>query len=204
MSFHPEINFIFKDANGNTQEQIKQIDELINQKIDLLIVSPNVAAPITPVVEKAYSKGIKVIIVDRSTSSENYTAYVGASNYEVGESAAVYANSILKGNGNVLEISDIPGSSADIDRHNGFTDFIKQHTKLNYVSKIYEAGDVHPSEKNTTQFLKANPDIQLIFAQNDRLALSAYDACKKLGFDKKIKIIGVDGLAGYNGGIRPC
>jgi ABC-type sugar transport system substrate-binding protein len=63
----------------------------------LLIVSPNVAAPITPVVERAYQKGIKVIIVDRRTLSENYTAYVGASNYEVGESAAVYANSILKG-----------------------------------------------------------------------------------------------------------
>jgi len=121
LSFHPEINFIFKDANGNTQEQINQIDELINQKIDLLIVSPNVAAPITPVVERAYQKGIKVIIVDRRTLSENYTAYVGASNYEVGESAAVYANSILKGSGNVLEISDIPGSSADIDRHKGFS-----------------------------------------------------------------------------------
>ena len=114
LSFHPEINFIFKDANGSTDEQIKQINELIDQKIDLLIVSPNVAAPITPIVEKAYQKGIKVIIVDRRTSSDDYTAYVGASNYEVGESAADYANSILKGEGNVMEISDIPGSSADI------------------------------------------------------------------------------------------
>src|SRR6478752_7091411 len=59
LSFHPEINFIFKDANGNTAQQAKQIEELINQKIDLLIVAPNVAAAITPVVEKALSKGIK-------------------------------------------------------------------------------------------------------------------------------------------------
>ena len=94
---------------------------LINQKIDLLIVSPNEAAPITPIVEKAFEKGIRVIIVDRRTLSQNYTAYVGASNYEVGSSAATFANSILKGKGNVLEISDIPGSSADIDRHKGFT-----------------------------------------------------------------------------------
>ena len=142
-----------------------------------------------------------MIIVDRRTLSENYTAYVGASNYEVGESAAAYANSILKGKGNVLEISDIPGSSADIDRHNGFTDFIKKYTDIKFISKIYEAGDVHPSQANTIKFLKSNPDIQLIFAQNDRLALSAYNACKNLGLDKKIKIIGVDGLAGSNGGI---
>ncbi len=201
LSFHPEINFIFKDANGNTQEQIQQINELIDQKIDLLVVSPNVAAPITPVVEKAYQKGIKVIIVDRRTLSDNYTAYVGASNYEVGESAAAYANSILKGKGNVLEISDIPGSSADIDRHTGFTDQIKKYVGINFISKIYEAGDEHPSEANTIKFLQSNPEIQVIFAQNDRLAFSAYNACKSLGLDKKIKIIGVDGLAGPNGGI---
>ncbi len=201
LSFHPEINFIFKDANGNTQEQIKQINELINQKIDLLVVSPNVAAPITPVVEEAFQKGIKIIIVDRRTSSENYTAYVGASNYEVGESAAAYANSILKGKGNILEISDIPGSSADIDRHTGFSDLIKKNPGINFISKIYEAGDEHPSETNTIKFLQSDNDIQLIFAQNDRLALSAYNACKSLGLDKKIKIIGVDGLAGINGGI---
>jgi ABC-type sugar transport system substrate-binding protein len=74
LSFHPEINFIFKDANGSTKKQIDQIQELIDQKVDLLIVSPNEAAPITPIVEKAYSKDIKVIIVDRKTTSQDYTA----------------------------------------------------------------------------------------------------------------------------------
>jgi signal transduction histidine kinase/AraC-like DNA-binding protein len=201
LSFHPEINFIFKDANGNTQKQIEQIQELINQKIDLLIVSPNEAAPITPIVEKASEKGIRVIIVDRRTLSQNYTAYVGASNYEVGSSAATFANSILKGKGNVLEISDIPGSSADIDRHKGFTDFIAQHSGITYLSKIYLEGDVNPSGEKLFQFLKSNSDIQLIFAQNDRLAFSAYKVCKKIGLDQKIKIIGVDGLPGENGGI---
>ena len=78
LSFHPEINFIFKDANGVTNKQIEQIQELIDQKVDLLIVSPNEAAPITPIVEKAFTKGIKVIIVDRKTISQNYTAYVAA------------------------------------------------------------------------------------------------------------------------------
>ena len=125
LSFHPEIGFTFKDANGSTNKQIQQIQELIDQEIDLLIVSPNEAVPITSIVEKAYNKGIKVIIVDRRTSSQNYTAYVGASNYEVGVNAATFANSILKGQGKILEVSDLPGSSADIDRNKGFKDFIK-------------------------------------------------------------------------------
>ena len=201
LAFHPEVKFVFKDANGNTKEQIQQIQELIDEKIDLLIVSPQEAAPITPIVEEAFDKGIKVIIVDRRTLSENYTAYVGGSNFDVGATAASFANSILKNGGNVLEISDIPGSSADIDRHKGFIKTLNDFNKLHYVGKIYEEGDEHPSNKNATLFLKTHNDIQLIFAQNDRLALSTYNACNKLGIANKIKIIGVDGLPGVNGGI---
>ena len=201
LSFHPEINFIFKDANGVTEKQVEQIQELIDQKVDLLIVSPNEAAPITPIVEKAFTKGIKVIIVDRKTISQNYSAYVGASNYEVGVNAATFANAFLKGNGNVLEVSDIPGSSADIDRHKGFTDFLKEHTAIKYIAKVYEEGDENPSGEKLTVFLKSDSNIQLIFAQNDRLAFSASKVCKKMGLEKRIKIIGVDGLPGENGGI---
>ncbi|MEO7489851.1 MAG: substrate-binding domain-containing protein [Ferruginibacter sp.] len=201
LSFHPETNFIFKDANGVTGKQIEQIQELIDEKVDLLIVSPNEAAPITPIVEKAFAKGIKVIIVDRKTVSENYTAFVGASNYEVGVNAATFANSVLKGKGNVLEVSDIPGSSADIDRHKGFTEFLQQHTGIQYIKKVYEEGDEDPSGEKITSFLQADSNIQLIFAQNDRLAFSASKVCKKMGLENRIKIIGVDGLPGENGGI---
>jgi signal transduction histidine kinase/DNA-binding response OmpR family regulator len=201
LSFHPEINFIFKDANGITGKQIEQIQELIDEKVDLLIVSPNEAAPITPIVEKAFANGIKVIIVDRKTVSENYTAFVGASNYEVGVNAATFANSVLKGKGNVLEISDIPGSSADIDRHKGFTEFLQQHTGIQYIKKVYEEGDEDPSGEKLSTFLQADSNIQLIFAQNDRLAFSASKVCKTMGLEKRIKIIGVDGLPGENGGI---
>ena len=201
LSFHPEIDFIVEDANGHTEKQIEQIQELIDQKIDLLIVSPNEAAPITEVVEKAYDKGIRVIIVDRRTLSQHYAAYVGASNYEVGVNAATFAVSLLKGKGTTMELSDIPGSSADIDRHKGFTEYIKQYPGIEYLGKIYESGDNKPSEEKITQFLQSNPGTNLIFAQNDRLALSASGVCKKLGLDQRVKIIGVDGLVGENGGI---
>lgn len=201
LSFHPEIEFFFKNADGNTQTQVSQIQELIDQDIDLLIVSPNVAEPITPIVEKAYAKGIKVIIVDRRTTSRDYTAYVGASNIEVGMNAASVANSLLKGKGNVLEVSDIPGSSADIDRHNGFTETLAKYPGLHYLGKVYEKGDEHPSGEALTGFLKTNADVQFIFTQNDRLALSASDVCREMGLNRRVQIVGVDGLPGENGGI---
>jgi len=104
LSFHPEIDFIVEDADGHTEKQIEQIQELIDQKVDLLIVSPNEAAPITDVVEKAFNKGIRVIIVDRRTLSQHYAAYVGASNYEVGVNAATFAVSLLKGKGTTIHL----------------------------------------------------------------------------------------------------
>ncbi len=101
-----------------------------------------------------------------------------------------------------MEVSDLPGSSADIERNKGFTETLKNYPGINYVSKIYEQGDEYPSEENATRFLKSHSDIQLVFAQNDRLAFSVYNACKKLGITQKVKIIGVDGLVGENGGIN--
>ncbi|MGZ8559098.1 MAG: hybrid sensor histidine kinase/response regulator transcription factor [Chitinophagaceae bacterium] len=204
LSFHPEIDFIVKDADLNSDKQIEQIQELIDERVDLLIVTPAEAEPVSPIVDKAYSMGIPVILVDRSTLSKNYTAFIGASNYKIGLDAGAYANALLKGTGNVLEIGgpDL-GSSADIGRHNGFKDFIKQYPGIKYVSRFSGDWDKFPeqSEKRFTDTLMSLNNIQLIFAQNDRLAFGASKVCKKLGIDQKVKIIGVDGLAGENGGI---
>ncbi len=204
LSFHPELKLVLREANLNSDLQVQQIKDLVNQKIDLLIVTPNEAAPITPVLDEAYKKGIPVIIVDRNILSTNYSAFIGADNYKIGEDAGTYANTILKGKGNVMEIGgpDI-GSSADIGRHKGFTDIIKQFPGIKYISKFSGNWDKFPDEtsKKFEDTLLSYPNIQLFFAQNDRLAFGAAKVCQKLGVTHKIKIIGVDGLSGENGGI---
>jgi signal transduction histidine kinase/DNA-binding response OmpR family regulator len=204
LSFHPEIELIVKDANLSAAKQVAQIKELIAEKVDLLIASPAEAEPIAPIIGEAYSKGIPVILVDRSTLAKNYTAFIGASNYKIGLDAGAYAVSLLKGKGSVLEIAgpDI-GSSADIGRHNGFTDFIKKYPAITYAPRFSADWDKFPDQwdKQFTGHLRSLKNIDLIFAQNDRLALAASKVCKNLGLDQQIKIIGVDGLPGENGGI---
>ncbi|WP_461142480.1 hybrid sensor histidine kinase/response regulator transcription factor [Spirosoma pomorum] len=201
LSFHPEIEFITKDANGRSDTQIQQIQELIDQRVDLLIVSPNSAQPITPIVEKAYQQRIPVIVLDRRTASDQYTAYVGANNEEVGRTAGIYANALLKGKGNLVEIGESPGSSADIDRHRGFTSALVGQPGLKLVKKLDGDWDKRSFARELTQLLKAPGGVQLIFAQNDRTALKAGRICQRLGLDNQIKIIGVDGLIGKNEGI---
>jgi signal transduction histidine kinase/DNA-binding response OmpR family regulator len=204
LSFHPGIELIVKDANLSAVKQIAQIQELIDEKVDLLIAIPAEAEPIAPIIEKAYARGIPVILVDRSTLSKNYTAFIGADNYKIGSDAGAYAQALLKGKGKVLEIAGPDrGSSADIGRHTGFTDAIKKYPGIQVLPRFSADWDKYPVEweEQFTAKLLSLQDVDLIFAQNDRLAYAAYKVCKKLKLDQKIKFIGIDGLPGKGGGI---
>ena len=90
------IDFVIKDANDDSQKQIKDIKELVSQGIDLLIVSPNEAEELTQIVEEVFNKGIPVIVIDRKINSLNYTAYIGADNLEVGREAGYFARELLE------------------------------------------------------------------------------------------------------------
>ena len=96
LSFHDNLEFIYKEAGGDSKKQIDQIKELVKEQIDLLIVSPNEKQPLTPVIEKVYDSAIPVVLVDRGITSKKYTAFIGASNFEVGQNAGRYAVSLSK------------------------------------------------------------------------------------------------------------
>ena len=202
LTFHPDIKLIYKQADNNTQQQINDVKELLQQDIDLLIISPNEADALTPVVEKVHNQGKPVIIIDRKISSPAYTSYVGGDNYEVGKIAGEYAGSILKGSGNVLEITLLPQSSPAVERHQGFLNAINKYPGLKLLKEIN--GELLKQDDDTTVMgiLKRNPDIDLIFAQNDFLAKRVNNLYKKISTNKKPKIIGVDGLPGEGEGLE--
>ncbi|MBN9383272.1 MAG: substrate-binding domain-containing protein [Chitinophagaceae bacterium] len=188
LSFHNNIVLLYRDAEASSQRQVGQIEDLIRQHIDLLIVTPNEAKPLTPIIEKVYDAGIPVVVVDRKIDSKKYTAFIGASNYEVGQDAGIYAASLLKGKGNILEMAGLPsGASPAIDRHKGFIDVISRYPGLKYIKKVDNAR----SEEETLK----TENIDLLYAQNDPMALEAYNICKKLGLDNRVRIIGIDGLS---------
>lgn len=202
LSLHPESELIFADANNDSRKQVEQVKAMIGQGIDLLIISPNEAMPLTGIVEETYNKGIPVVVIDRKTSSPLYTAYVGAENYQVGKIAGEYMASILKGRGNVLEIMGLPGSSPAIERDRGFTDALKKHPGVQLSTQLY--GDW--LSRNTEVQLLKNKDklrnVTAIFAHNDVMASSARKVLRNLKLDNNIKVIGVDALPGNGGGLN--
>lgn len=109
--FYPGVEVEIRSAGDNNQRQIADIEYFIHKKVDLIVVAPNEAEAITPIVEKAYSQGIPIVLVDRKINSEHYTAYIGADNYEMGRQIGIYITSRLRGEGNIVELTGLKGST---------------------------------------------------------------------------------------------
>lgn len=202
LAFHSDTRLIFKDAHANSAVQVKQIEELLRSGIQLLIVSPNESDPLTPVIEKVYRKGIPVVVVDRRTSSPYYTAYVGGDNYQIGKTVGEYAANLLGDRGKMIEITGLPRSSPASDRHRGFVDALATRPGMQRVATLNGQWEKEVAKKELRQTLPKFPDLDLIFAQNEVMAKGAREVCNEIFPDRKIRVIGVDGLPGQFGDIQ--
>lgn len=129
ISNYKNAELIVYNAMDNNNRQISQIRKLISQNVDVLIISPNEAAPITEVAVEAYRKGIPTIIHDRKIKSDEYTVSIGANNYNIGSVIGEYINEILPQQSTILEVWGLEGSSPAIERHEGFINSLnKEHT----------------------------------------------------------------------------
>ncbi|MFB9863174.1 hybrid sensor histidine kinase/response regulator transcription factor [Rufibacter immobilis] len=201
-SFHPELSLQIKDGKNSSATQVKQIREFIEQKVDLLIVSPNETEPITQVVEEAFEKGIPVILVDRKISSSSYSAYVGADNFQIGKLAGDYVANLLKGKGKVIEVWGLQGSSPAIERHKGFMEAISQYSEVKVVAEVKGDWEKETAKRRFPAVSLQHPDADLVFAHNDMMALGSFESLVGLKQRNNLKFIGFDGLAGPNGGMQ--
>ena len=197
--FHDNVELKFAAAYDSDERQVQQIDSLVNDGIDLLIVAPNQVQTISPAIDRAYDKGIPVIVFERKTSSRKYTAFISADNYEMGRVMGDYIISRLHGQGTVLEIKGLEGSSPAIERHNGFMDALKATPGITVVGSLQGDWTESTAYESTKQWLQNNKDVRvdLVFGANDRTAMGAR---KALGAG--VLYCGIDGLPGENGGIQ--
>ena len=202
--FHDNVELRFAAAYDSDERQIQQIDSLVGTGIDLLIVAPNQVSTISPAIDRAYDKGIPVIVFERKTNTNKYTAYMGADNYEMGHLMGEYIATRLNERGRIIEVMGLKGSSPAIERHNGFREAIAQHPGIQVVATLQ--GDwTEPTAYNTVkQWLdmnKGSEKIDLVFGMNDRTAMGARKAFEEAGRALPL-FCGIDGLPGENGGIR--
>lgn len=197
-------SLIVKLASSNDDNvlQNKQVNQFIDEGVDLLIVSPNQLSAISKSVERAYDKGIPVILYDRKTNSDKYTAFIGCDNYTIGKSMGTFIAQQLQGKGRIVEISGLEGSSPALERHRGFMDAIKPYPGLQVVASEggnwKEEGGIQAMKR----ILKQTQDFDYVFAHNDRLAWGAYVAARQMRVKRNYKYTGVDGMATEGGGLE--
>lgn len=189
-------------SNDDNMLQNKQVNQFIDEGVDLLIISPNQLSAISKAVERAYDKGIPVILYDRKTNSDKYTAFIGCDNYTIGKSMGTFIAQQLQGKGRIVEISGLEGSSPALERHRGFMDAIKPYPGLQVVASEggnwKEEGGIQAMKR----ILKQIQDFDYVFAHNDRLAWGAYVAARQMRVKRNYKYTGVDGMATEGGGLE--
>jgi len=202
LSLHPDARFIYADADNSSKKQIEQVKQMLDEGIDLLIISPNEAQPLTGIVEQTYNKGIPVIVIDRKTSSDLYTAYVGADNYQIGKMAGEYIGSNLKGNSNVVEVMGLPGSSPAIERHRGFSDALTKFNNIHIKAQVYGDWLKDHAQKQLYQVQSNLNTADALFAHNDVMASASREVLNNLHLNHHIKVLGVDAMPGTGGGLQ--
>lgn len=197
-------SLIVKLASSNDDNvlQNKQVNQFVDEGVDLLIISPNQLSAISKAVERAFDKGIPVILYDRKTNSDKYTAFIGCDNYTIGNSMGKFIAQQLNGKGRVVEICGLDGSSPALERHRGFMDAIKPYPGIQVVASEggnwKEEGGIQAMKR----ILKKTHDFDYVFAHNDRLAWGAYVAARQMGLERNYKYTGVDGMATEGGGLE--
>ena len=202
--FHDNVELRFAVAYDSDERQVQQIDSLVATGIHLLIVAPNQVSTISPAIDRAFDKGIPVIVFERKTNSHKYTAYIGADNYEMGQIMGDYVADRMGGKGTVMEVMGLKGSSPAIERHKGFVDALKAHPGIHLLATLQ--GDW--TEESAYQAVKAYDGdlstVDFVFGQNDRMAMGVRRALiEQRGEQAPLPMFcGIDGLAGKDGGIQ--
>lgn len=190
---HSNIEVTYLDAQNDTLKQRAHIEELVASGVDLIIVSPKEAQPLTPPIAKAYDAGIPVIVLDRRVVGDKYTTFIGADNKKIGEAAGNWIVEQLGGEGNVVELKGLMTSTPGQDRHSGFRNAIEGSN----IEIVFEA-DMQWLEPNARKEMESAlarfNDIDLVYAHNDPAAHGAWLAAKAAGRDDEIMFVGIDGL----------
>lgn len=190
---HPNLKVVFQDAQNDTLKQRSHVEEFVSAGVDLILISPKEAAPLTEPVAKAVEAGIPVIVLDRAVLGDKFTCFIGADNKKIGRAAGQWLVKRLGGKGNVVELKGLTTSTPGQDRHSGFREAIAGSD----LKIVFEADMkwLQPNAQKEMESALSRPDrIDAVYAHNDPGAYGAYLAARAAGRHKDLVFVGIDAL----------
>jgi ribose transport system substrate-binding protein len=193
---YPNVTLVFKDAQNDSLRQRAQVEELAAQHVDVLVISPKEAAPLTKPVAEVFRQKIPVIVLDRAVEGDEFTTFIGADNQRIGREAGTLVQKLVGDRGNLVELEGLMTSTPGQDRHRGFRDGVEleKHPGLKVVFEADMAWLEPNARREMDSALAANKKIDLVYAHNDPGAHGAYLAAKAAGREHEMKFVGIDAL----------
>jgi len=194
---HSNVQVIFKDAQNNSLTQRAQVEEFVEQGVDLIIISPKEAAPLTRPVAEAYRRGIPVIVLDREVQGEEFTTFIGADNVRIGREAGAWIREILGGQGKIVELKGLMTSTPGQDRNQGFLEGLALDETPGM--ELVFTGEMQWLEPNARREMESalatNAQIDAVYAHNDPGAHGAWLAARAAGREDEMLFVGIDALS---------
>jgi ribose transport system substrate-binding protein len=204
---HPELEVVFADAAQDNAQQVADVENFLSQGIDLLIISPNEAAPLTDVVAEACAQGVPVIVLDRKVEGDQFTMFIGADNVEIGRQAGLYAAQYCTDQGHdpcaVMEIRGLEGSTPAQERGDGFREGLAENPSAEIIASQNADWLREKAIPVSQAMFQANPDVNVVYTHNDPMTEAAIISAESAGLNlDDMLFIGIDALPTPDGGIQ--
>ena len=191
---YPSIRLVFTDAGGSSEKQSQDINQLMAYGIDLLMISPNDPNTLSQQIAEVYRK-IPVIIISRPIDTNTYSTFISADNRKIGYEAGQFIAELVNDQPtNILELVGSSDSLESKERSQGFLASISQKRNLKIINTVEGDWLQDKAENSLAEMYMDMPNVDIIFAHNDAMAIGAHNAALKMRLTK-IRIIGIGGSA---------
>ena len=192
---------VYTDAAGSAAKQVSDVDSMIAQRVDAIFLAPREEKPLAAAVKKARAAGIPVILLDRNVDQKlakagsDYVTFIGSDFIEEGRRVGAWLAKNKKGEARIIQLLGTTGSSPANDRRTGFENAIKGKAGMKILAS--QTGDFARDKGRQVMetLLQAHPDVNVVYAHNDEMAIGAIAALEAAGKKpgKDVMILSIDG-----------
>lgn len=186
-----ELIFTGPADNNDVQGQVALVENLINSKVDAILLTPLDSDALVAPVEKAMDAGIPVIIIDSAVNTENYTSFIATDNIAGGNMAMEKLIELVDGSGEVVVVNALAGIPSNDARGIGAEEYAKGFEDI-VVLEQQHCLDQAEALSYTENVLTANPNLKGIFGTFNRGALGAAQAILNKGKEGEVKLVAFD------------